>query len=51
MADEGLKCELTTILKAAAVEYSRLMRNDEDATIRALAATAYRAAIPNPTSI
>jgi adenylate cyclase len=43
MAEEGFKRKLTAILSADAVEYSRLMRDDEDGTIRTL--TTYRAAI------
>jgi adenylate cyclase len=40
MADEGFKRKLTAILSADAVEYSRLMGDDEEATVRTL--TAYR---------
>jgi TolB-like protein/class 3 adenylate cyclase/Tfp pilus assembly protein PilF len=43
MADKGFKRKLTAILSADAVGYSRLMRDDEDRTIRAL--TTYRSAI------
>jgi adenylate cyclase len=40
MAEEGFKRKLTAILSADAVEYSRLMGEDEEATVRTL--TAYR---------
>jgi len=40
MAQEGFKRKLTAILSADAVEYSRLMGEDEEATVRIL--TAYR---------
>jgi len=40
MADEGFKRKLTAILSADAVGYSRLMGEDEEATIRTI--TAYR---------
>ena len=40
MADEGFKRKLTAILSADAVGYSRLMGDDEEATIRTL--TEYR---------
>jgi adenylate cyclase len=40
MADEGFKRKLTAILSADAVEYSRLMGDDEEATVRTL--TSYR---------
>jgi adenylate cyclase len=40
MADEGFKRKLTAILSADAVEYSRLMSEDEEATV--LTITAYR---------
>jgi class 3 adenylate cyclase len=40
MADEGFKRKLTAILSADVVEYSRLMGDDEEATVRTL--TAYR---------
>jgi subtilisin family serine protease len=40
MADEGSKRKLTAILSADAVEYSRLMGEDEEATVRRI--TAYR---------
>jgi adenylate cyclase len=43
MADEGFKRKLTAILSADVEGYSRLMDQDEEATIRAL--TAYRSAI------
>ena len=43
MADEGFKRKLTSILSADAVGYSRLMGEDEEATIRTL--TEYRDAI------
>jgi TolB-like protein/class 3 adenylate cyclase len=43
MAAEDFKRKLSAILSADVKEYSRLMRDDEDATIRTL--TAYRAAI------
>ena len=43
MADEGLKRKLAAILSADAVGYSRLMGDDEEATIRTL--TEYRDAI------
>jgi len=43
MADEGFKRKLTAILSADAVEYSRMMRSDEDSTIRTL--TKYRSAM------
>ena len=36
MADEGFKRKLTAILSADAVEYSRLMGEDEEATVRTL---------------
>jgi TolB-like protein/class 3 adenylate cyclase/Tfp pilus assembly protein PilF len=45
MAEKGFKRKLTAILSADAVEYSRMMRDDEDATIRTL--TNYRSAISN----
>jgi adenylate cyclase len=38
MANEGFKRKLTAILSADAVGYSRLMRDDEEATVRDLAA-------------
>jgi adenylate cyclase len=38
MAEEGFKRKLTAILSADVIEYSRLMRDDEEATIRDLAA-------------
>ena len=37
MADEGFKRKLTAILSADVVGYSRLMRDDEEATVRDLA--------------
>jgi adenylate cyclase len=40
MAEKGFKRKLTAILSADAVEYSRLMGEDEEATVRTL--TAYR---------
>jgi TolB-like protein/class 3 adenylate cyclase len=40
MAEEGFKRKLTAILSADAVEYSRLMGEDEEATVRTI--TAYR---------
>ena len=40
MAEKGFKRKLTAILSADAVEYSRLMSEDEGATVRTL--TAYR---------
>ena len=43
MADEGFKRKLTAILSADAVGYSRLMGDDEEATIRTL--TEYRETI------
>ena len=36
MADEGFKRKLTAILSADVVGYSRLMGDDEEATIRTL---------------
>ena len=45
MAEEGFKRKLTAILSADVVEYSRMMRDDEDATIRTL--TNYRSAMSN----
>ena len=38
MADEGFKRKLTAILSADVIGYSRLMRDDEEATVRDLAA-------------
>jgi adenylate cyclase len=38
MAQEGFKRKLTAILSADVIGYSRLMRNDEEATVRDLAA-------------
>ncbi|MBW1779104.1 MAG: adenylate/guanylate cyclase domain-containing protein, partial [Deltaproteobacteria bacterium] len=43
MAEEGYKRRLSAILSADAVGYSRLMRDDEEATVRTL--TAYRTAL------
>ncbi len=43
MADEGFKRKLTSILSADAVGYSRLMEDDEEATLRTL--TSYREVI------
>jgi adenylate cyclase len=43
MAEEGFKRKLTAILSADAVDYSRLMDDDEEATVRTL--TSYRTAI------
>jgi len=43
MPDEGFKRKLTSILSADAVGYSRLMEDDEEATVRTL--TSYREAI------
>ena len=40
MADEGFRRKLTAILSADAVDYSRLMGEDEEATVRTL--NAYR---------
>ena len=40
MADEGFKRKLTAILSADVEGYSRLMGDDEEATVRTL--TAYR---------
>jgi class 3 adenylate cyclase len=37
MAQEGFKRKLTAILSADAVEYSRLMAEDEAATVKTLA--------------
>ena len=45
MAEKGFKRKLTAILSADVVEYSRMMRDDEDATIRTL--TNYRSAMSN----
>ena len=36
MADEGFKRTLTAILSADVEDYSRLMGNDEEATVRTL---------------
>jgi len=38
MADEGFKRKLAAILSADVIGYSRLMRNDEEATVRDIAA-------------
>jgi class 3 adenylate cyclase len=38
MAQEGFKRKLIAILSANAVGYSRLMRDDEEATVRDIAA-------------
>ena len=38
MADEGFKRKLTTILSADAVGYSRIMADDEAATVKTIAA-------------
>jgi len=43
MVEDGYKRKLTAILSADVKEYSRLMREDEEATIRTL--TAYRGAM------
>lgn len=43
MTTESVKCKLTAILNADVKGYSRLMREDEDTTIRTL--TAYRTAM------
>ncbi len=43
MAEEGFKRKLAAILSADVEGYSRLMDNDEEATVRTL--TAYRTAI------
>jgi adenylate cyclase len=40
MAEKGFKRKFTAILSADAVEYSRLMGDDEEATVRTL--TTYR---------
>jgi adenylate cyclase len=45
MAQEGLKRKLTAILSADVEGYSRLMRDDEEATIQKL--TVYRTAMTN----
>jgi adenylate cyclase len=44
MAEKGFKRNLTAILSADAVEYSRLMGDDKEATVRTL--TAYRENFP-----
>jgi class 3 adenylate cyclase len=38
MAEEGFKRKLTAILSADAVDYSRLMGEDEETTVRTLKA-------------
>lgn len=38
MPQEGFKCKLSAILSADVKDYSRLMRDDETATIRTLSA-------------
>lgn len=38
MADEGFKRKLTAILNADVVDYSRLMGDDEETTVRTLKA-------------
>ena len=43
MTQEGFKRKLTAILSADVVGYSRMMRDDEDSTIRTM--TNYRSAI------
>jgi adenylate cyclase len=45
MTQEGFKRKLTAILRADAVEYSRLMGGDEEATVRTI--TAYRGVLTN----
>ena len=45
MAEEGFKRKLTAILSADVEGYSRLMGDDEEATVNTL--TSYRAAISN----
>ena len=45
MANEGFKRKLAAILSADVKGYSRMMRDDEDSTIRTL--TNYRSAISN----
>ncbi len=45
MADEGFKRKLAAILSADVKGYSRMMRDDEDSTIRTL--TVYRSAMSN----
>ncbi len=45
MTEEGFKRKLAAILSADVKGYSRMMRDDEDATIRTL--TNYRSAISN----
>ena len=37
MANEGFKRKLTSIFSADAVGYSRLMEDDEEATVRSIA--------------
>jgi adenylate cyclase len=48
MADAGFKRKLAAILSADVEGYSRLMDDDEEATVRTL--TAYRTAIGRPCS-
>ena len=38
MAEKGFKRELTAILSADAVDYSRLMEDNEEATIQSISA-------------
>ena len=45
MTEQGFKRKLTAILSADAVGYSRLMGEDEEATVRTI--TAYREVITN----
>ncbi|MGD9199708.1 MAG: hypothetical protein PVH97_15555, partial [Desulfobacterales bacterium] len=45
MADEGFERKLTAILSADVEGYSRLMDDDEEATVRTL--TSYRTTISN----
>jgi adenylate cyclase len=45
MTQEGMKRKLTAIVSADAVEYSRLMDDNEEATLRTL--TNYREAMGN----
>ena len=47
MADEGFKRKLAAILSADVEGYSRLMDDDEEATVRTL--TSYRTAITDLT--
>jgi adenylate cyclase len=46
MADEGFKHRINAILSANAVEYSRLMADDEEATVRTL--KTYREVLSTP---